>query len=600
MDDKKNLSLIVVAVAIGVLYFTTTQFMNDDDSSSSSESAQTEEGEAETESAPENSDSDSEDASPATQLSAEQLAARPVAATIRTEDFEADIDDIGGGIRAFRITGDPRFTDDSGAPLDVLPPTNTLAFPQYEALRVQLAHIGIPEHGPWEVEQVSEREVRMRWEGNGVRVTRSLRAGDGPYQIWHTIRITNVGDEAIPTRLELESWHYVGREDESSGFISMASRSPNISAAVCVFGDESERKARDDLTEHGVHGYGNGDVHIAAVENVYFTHAMAATDRDADRCAISADDRFFGSEDPHGTLFHAQLLYPWVTIEPGGEEIYRSLSYLGPKDRAALTQAGHGFPQMIDLGFFSLIANQLARLLSFIQGFIPNWGLAIILLTLMIRLVLFPLTNLSFKSMARMRRLKPEMDRINERFKDDAENKGAAMMALYKKHKINPLAGCLPSLVQLPVWWALYTSLSTNIELFHMPFTLWWTDLSSPDPFYVLPVMLGLLMHLQQRLTPTNMDPTQAKMMMYFMPIMITGFMLFLPSGLCLYMLTNSALGIGQMRFNEYRLNKEAENAEPIEPEDYDTPDAGDGSEDSSRPQKRRPRRKRRVRRGRA
>lgn len=599
MDDKKkNLSLIVVAVAIGVLYFTTTQFMNDE--SSSSESAQSEETEGTGE-----SDEAEESASSGTgagaALSADELLARPVAATIRTDAFEADIDDIGGGIRAFRITGDSRFTDESGAPLDVLPPTNTLAYPEYEALRVQLAHIGVPERGPWEVEQVSEREVRLRWEGNGVRVTRSLRAGDGPYQIWHTIRITNVSEEAIPTRLELESWHYVAREDESSGFISMASRSPHISAAVCVFGDESERKARDDLTdpEHGVHGYGNGDVQIAAVENVYFTHAMAATGANADRCAISAQDRFVGGEE-HGTLFRAQLLYPWVTIEPGGEEIYRSLSYLGPKDRTALTQAGHGFPQMIDLGFFSLIANQLARLLSFIQGYIPNWGLAIILLTLMIRLVLFPLTNLSFKSMARMRRLKPEMDRINERFKDDAENKGAAMMALYKKHKINPLAGCLPSLVQLPVWWALYTSLSTNIELFHMPFTLWWTDLSSPDPFYVLPVMLGLLMHLQQRLTPTNMDPTQAKMMMYFMPIMITGFMLFLPSGLCLYMLTNSALGIGQMRFNEYRLNKEAENAEPVEPEDYDTPDASDGSEDSSRPQKRRPRRKRRVRRGRA
>ena len=173
---------------------------------------------------------------------------------------------------------------------------------------------------------------------------------------------------------------------------------------------------------------------------------------------------------------------------------------------------------------------------------------------------------------------------------------------LYRKHKINPLAGCLPSLVQLPVWWALYTSLSTNIELYHMPFFGWLTDLSAPDPFYILPVCLGLLMHLQQRLSPTSMDPTQAKMMMYFMPIMITVFMLFLPSGLCLYMLTNSALGIGQMRLNEYRLQREVEAAGPIESSDDDDepePEAG-SDESSSKSQKRRPRRKRRVRRGRA
>ncbi|MEZ4339198.1 MAG: membrane protein insertase YidC [Sandaracinaceae bacterium] len=258
---------------------------------------------------------------------------------------------------------------------------------------------------------------------------------------------------------------------------------------------------------------------------------------------------------------------------------------------------------MIDLGFFALIANQLARLLGFIQGFVPNWGLAIILLTLLVRLTLFPLTNLSFASMAKMRRLKPEMERINELYKDDAEKKGAATMELYRKEKINPLAGCLPSLVQLPVWWALYTSLSTNIELYHIPFFGWLVDLSAPDPYYVLPLLLGALMHVQQRLSPTSMDPTQAKMMMYFMPIMITVFMLFLPSGLCLYMLTNSALGIGQMRLNEYRLQKEVEAPKASDPSDDD--DDGDeddaGSEDgSANSQKRRPRRKRRVRRGKA
>ena len=248
-----------------------------------------------------------------------------------------------------------------------------------------------------------------------------------------------------------------------------------------------------------------------------------------------------------------------------------------------------------------MIASQLGRLLSFIHQYVPNWGWAIILLTLLIRTVLFPLTNLSFKSMARMRQLKPEMDRINEIYKDNAEKKGAAIMELYRKQKINPLSGCLPMVLQLPIWWALYTSLSTNIELYHMPFTAWWTDLSSPDPYFVLPLALGALMHLQQRLTPTTMDPAQAKMMMWFMPIMITVFMLFLPSGLCLYMLTNSALGIGQQKLNEWRLSREPvpQTTAATEPQDAEA-DGGDDPEPSSSNDPRRLKRKRvrRTRRG--
>ncbi|MFT3927399.1 MAG: YidC/Oxa1 family membrane protein insertase [Myxococcales bacterium] len=129
-----------------------------------------------------------------------------------------------------------------------------------------------------------------------------------------------------------------------------------------------------------------------------------------------------------------------------------------------------------------------------------------------------------------------------------------AMMELYKKHKINPFGGCLPQLLQLPIWWALYMSLSTNVELFRRPFFGFWQDLTAPDPFYVLPLALGLLMWVQQKITPSTMDAAQAKMMLYVMPAMITSFMLFLPAGLCLYMFTNSVLSIGQQKFIEYRI----------------------------------------------
>jgi len=185
---------------------------------------------------------------------------------------------------------------------------------------------------------------------------------------------------------------------------------------------------------------------------------------------------------------------------------------------------------------------------------IANWGVAIILLTLSVKALLYPLTAKSFASMAAMRQLKPEIDALNHKYGDDREKKGAAMMELYRKHKINPAGGCLPQLLQLPIWWALYTSLSTNIELFKRPFVWFWQDLAAPDPYYALPVALGLLMWVQQKITPSTMDAAQAKMMMYLMPTMITSFMLFLPAGLCIYMFTNSVLSIAQQRFIEHRL----------------------------------------------
>jgi YidC/Oxa1 family membrane protein insertase len=159
--------------------------------------------------------------------------------------------------------------------------------------------------------------------------------------------------------------------------------------------------------------------------------------------------------------------------------------------------------------------------------------------------------------MARMKALKPEIDRINELYADDREKKGAAMMELYRKKGINPMAGCFPVLLQLPIWFSLYQSLATNVELFRAPFALWWQDLSGPDPYFLLPLALGVLMFVQQKITPAaGMDPVQVKVMLYVMPIMITAFMLFLPAGLCLYMFTNSALSIGQQRLIESRVNR--------------------------------------------
>ncbi len=605
MDDgnKRSLSMIVIAVAIGALYF----FYNELSSESpveETEQAQTTEGADGSGDASGGDGSGGDRDGDGPGVDPAQRAAMREVGTIRTDSFEAEIDNLGGGVTHFRITGDERFHDDEDNPLDVVTIDEPHEF--WRPLKLRLGSIELPDDIVWDLDQVSEREVRLSWEGEGLRIVRSFSAGQGPYQIWHTVRVQNLANYPRTTRVELATYHYVQREEESGGISIMPSRSPAVSHGACIYDDESERKDRkslvdDDNNRSNPHGYGNGDVDIAAVENVYFTLAMAAHGDRAARCGLSALD-LPTSDEAEGTLFEARLLYPWTELAPGEEQTVTTLAYIGPKDPDALNLAGHQLPEMVDLGFFAVIASQLARLLHFLHGFIPNWGLAIIVLTLLIRLALFPITNLSFSSMAKMRQLKPEIDRINERFKDDPEKKGAAVMALYGKHKINPLMGCLPMLAQMPVFWALYTSLSTNIELYHMPFALWWTDLSSPDPYYVLPVCLGLLMHLQQRLSPNTMDAAQAKMMMYMMPIMITVFMLFLPSGLCLYMLTSSALGIAQMQFNNYRLSRQPPLASDEDDDESpdDAPDDDDEDGADSPKQKRRPRRKRRVRRGRA
>jgi YidC/Oxa1 family membrane protein insertase len=203
---------------------------------------------------------------------------------------------------------------------------------------------------------------------------------------------------------------------------------------------------------------------------------------------------------------------------------------------------------MINLGFFSPVAKVLVGVLLFFRNHVTfgNWGLAIIAMTLSLRLLMLPLSIKPIKTSIAMRRLKPEIDIVAAKFKDDMQAKNMAMMELYRKHGVNPLGGCLPQLVQMPIWFAMYTTLQTAVEMYHEKF-LWFTDLSAPDKTFILPIVLGAFMILQQRIVPQQgMDPMQQKLMMYLLPGVFTVMMLFLPAALGIYMLTNSVLGITQ------------------------------------------------------
>jgi YidC/Oxa1 family membrane protein insertase len=500
------------------------------------------------------------------QLTPEQIAAREqeiadrraarvdrrATGTIRTELFEATIDNLGGGVSQLRLLGD-RFRDHTTNEQENLVTTQ---MEEYQPLRVSIPGVDIPPDVVWELTQENERSVTLRWEGNGIEVRRRFEAGSGPYQIWQTVLVRNHGERTRRVRVQEHAFHYVLRSLESGGFLGLGARSTHIGQGLCRHEGEVTRKARGDLAE--AHGYG-GTVDFVGIENQYFAQVLAPSDEAAERCGLWAQDRYAG-EEVDGTLFEAQLRYPIVDVVPGGEHMTRTLAFFGPKDWSALETAGHSLPEVVNLGTFAVIARQFARLLAFIQTQVGNWGLAIIILTLLVRIALYPVMARQFRAFAPMRKLKPEMDALNAKFADDMEKRQAAIMELYKKHGINPAAqmlGCLPILLQMPVFFALYTSLSTNIELYHQPFALWWQDLSGPDPYFSLPIALSALMHVQQRLTPTQMDPAQQRVMLWMMPIMMGVFMLFLPSGLCLYMLTNSSLSIAQQRFNEWRWQRE-------------------------------------------
>ena len=239
--------------------------------------------------------------------------------------------------------------------------------------------------------------------------------------------------------------------------------------------------------------------------------------------------------------------YPLVEVEAGKPEIVKLKVYAGPKDIGRLENVGASLDRAIDLGdWLGPIARPILKFLRWLHGWVPNYGVAIILLTFLVRLAMFPLAQMQAKSMRKMQEHKPQLDALKEKYGENKEAYSRELMTYMRTHRINPMGGCLLLLPQLPIFFALYRVLYNSIELRHAPFILWIKDLSAHDPIFVMPILLGGVMFLHQRMTPTpGMDPAQAKIMK-FMPVMFSFFMLFLPAGLNLYILISTLWGIGQ------------------------------------------------------
>jgi YidC/Oxa1 family membrane protein insertase len=267
----------------------------------------------------------------------------------------------------------------------------------------------------------------------------------------------------------------------------------------------------------------------------------------------------------------SQLVWQMDRIDPGRQGEYPFSYYLGPKSHKVLSQYDNTLKKSINFGFFDILAKPLLITMNFIHDVIPNYGVAIILLTVLIKLIFWPLGTKSYKSMNEMKKVQPLMMKIREKYKDDKQRMNQEIMGLYKTYKVNPASGCLPLLVQMPIFFALYRMLYQAIELRHAPFVGWIKDLSAPDRLFhfdfsiplmeapygipVLTLIMGASFLLQQKMTPTTGDPMQAKMMM-LMPVFMTVLFINFPSGLVLYMLVNNIISMGQQYYTQKKFSK--------------------------------------------
>jgi len=379
-------------------------------------------------------------------------------------------------------------------------------------------------------------------DGKQVEKTYEFRRGDYLFDVRYLVH------NGTPEQLKASFFAQIKRDaKEPAGVESMAlGPRPYLGAALTTSENRYEKLKFDDLDDGAFRATEEGGW-IAFLQH-YFLSAWIANE--------GVQNNFYGSKRSDGTYVFGYT-EPLATVAPDATGEWHSRFYAGPKDQGRLAEISPNLNLTVDYGFLWWLAQPLFWLLDHLHGLVGNWGIAIILLTVLVKGALYPLSAASYRSMANMRRVAPQMKRLQERYADDRQKLSQEMMALYKKENVNPLGGCLPMLLPMPIFIALYWVLFESVELRQAPFFLWINDLSVMDPFFVLPLLMGGSMFVQQLLSPAVGDPMQVRMMK-LMPIMFTVLFLFFPAGLVLYWLVNNLLGIAQ----QWYVMKQTESAQ--------------------------------------
>lgn len=373
--------------------------------------------------------------------------------------------------------------------------------------------------------------VPLSWtDGEGVTVEKRYRFTRGSYAVVIEQIVTNNSEQ--PWRgaeyAQLQRRFY----EQKRSMFDVDSYS--VDGPIIYNGEKSEKLKRDDLIEEGPYDFASERGWFGSIQH-HFVNAIVPEAGTAQRYRVSL----------RGNTSTASSIAGVSVIEPGETKTFTTTVFVGPKLQDQLEDIDKSLKLTVDYGWLTILSQPLFQLLSFVYGFVGNWGVAIILVTLLIKLVFYKLTESSGRSMAKMRNLQPRLKALQERYKDDRQQLSQSMMELYKREKVNPAAGCLPILIQMPFFLAFYWALLESVEMRQAPFALWITDLSSRDPYFILPLIMGGAMFFQQKLNPQVGDPVQVKVMQV-MPIIFTAFFAFFPAGLVLYWVTNTLLSIAQ------------------------------------------------------
>lgn len=376
-------------------------------------------------------------------------------------------------------------------------------------------------------------EVRLEApETDGVKVAQVYKFTRGSYLVDVAYDITNGSDKALQPYGYFQLVRDRKPPDGDSAML------PTFTgAAVFTKGEKYQKVAFDDIDKAKVayERAGQDEGWVGIVQHYFLTAFLPKGTELRKLSAVKL---------PSG-LYAARVELTGAVIPPGKQGVVSSELYAGPQDTGTLKKLAPGLDLVVDYGILTVIAVPLFMVLSWIHGWVGNWGIAIILLTVLIKLLFFPLQQASYKAMAKMKLIAPKMQQLKERYGDDKQRLQKGMMELYQKEKVNPMAGCLPIVVQMPVFIALYWTILASVEMRHAPFYGWIQDLSAIDPWYVLPVLMGASMIIQTKLNPEPPDPVQAKVMK-IMPIAFSVFFFFFPAGLVLYWLVNNVLSILQ------------------------------------------------------
>ena len=464
---------------------------------------------------------------------------------VSTDIYQAEIDTTGGDLRHLELNkhrakelseGNFVLMDDAAKPMVYVAQTGLMG----TGLPNHKSQFTSAESRYTMADNAQTQEVRLSWAGDGIMVDKIYTFHRGSYVIDVTYQINNGSANAIAPSV----YYQIVHDDKSNQGSKMV---PTFTGGAYFTEDTKYKKikfgemAKENLSKTSKDGW------IGLVQH-YFVGAWIP------KAGVS---REFYTKQLAENIFAVGAISPAGKIDAGSKTEVSAKLFAGPQTKDDLNAAAPGLEYTVDYGWLTIIAKPLFWLLSKIHAYVGNWGIAIILLTVLIKAAFFRLSAASYRSMAQMRELAPRLQSMKEKFGDDKQKLQQAMMELYKTEKINPLSGCLPILMQMPVFIALYWMLSAVVELRHAPFFGWIHDLSATDPYYILPLLMGATMIIQTFMNPAPTDPIQAKVMK-IMPIVFSIFFFFFPAGLVLYWLVNNILSIAQQWYINKMIHAEA------------------------------------------